>query len=389
MPPSERPRMTVLAGPNGSGKSTVTDALMDSPAFPAIYVNADDIGKWLDKPSNDASLKLRTPAITEEDRAAYKRDAPGMAASLIERERERGVELTQAGAERRVNEGYAANLADRARATAVQGDRPFAFESVMSTPGKLALFDEARNKGFDVDLVFVTTASGEINKQRVQDRVAKGGHPVDVAKIGERYERAMDLLPLAVEKSKTAQIFDNSVHGKAPKLVAEKLPDGSMRYPQGDETPRWVNERMRVPLVQREKSRAELAVAADQVKPGLSGLMVEADIGRGLSYKGLVAKTTDQHVMQFVPGQGGGPGALVLHDRSVAPPGDYAALQRPEHRGTQVEIGYPFGVDGKLPPGTHVTAPAVAQAQVQAQPQPGQMPPPGQEPPAQGPRSKL
>lgn len=385
MPPSERPRMTVLAGPNGSGKSTVTDALMDSPAFPAIYVNADDIGKWLDKPSNDASLKLRTPAITEEDRAAYKRDAPGMAASLIERERERGVELTQAGAERRVNEGYAANLADRARATAVQGDRPFAFESVMSTPGKLALFDEARNKGFDVDLVFVTTASGEINKQRVQDRVAKGGHPVDVAKIGERYERAMDLLPLAVEKSKTAQIFDNSVHGKAPKLVAEKLPDGSMRYPQGDETPRWVNERLRVPLEQREKSRAELTDFSSR-----SGLPIyDADIDRGATYKGLVAKTTDQHVMQFVPGKAKGDGYLVLHDRSVAPPGDYAALQRPEHRGTQVEIGYPFGVDGKLPPGTHVTAPAVAQAQVQAQPQPGQMPPPGQDSPAQGPRSKL
>lgn len=386
MTPFDRPQMTVLAGPNGSGKSTVTDALMDSPAFPAIYVNADDIAKWLQKPSGDTELKLRTPAVTEDDRAAYKRDAPGMAAGLIESERARGVELSPAGAERRVLDGYAANLADRARATAVQGDQPFAFESVMSTPGKLALFDEARNKGFDVDLVFVTTASGEINKQRVQDRVAKGGHPVDVGKIGERYERAMDLLPLAVEKSKTAQIFDNSKHGELPKLVAEKLPDGSMRYPQGEETPRWVNERLRMPLEQREKSRAELAATADKIKPGLSDTMVDAYIGRGLSYKGLVAKTTDQHIMQFVPGQGGGPGALVLHDRSVAPPGDYAALQRPEHRGTQVEIGYAFGVDGKLPPGTHVTAPALAQGQQQQQ---GQMPPPGQEPQAHGPRSKL
>lgn len=376
MEPFERPQMTVLAGPNGSGKSTVTDALMKSPAFPATYVNADDIAKWLQQPSNDTGLKLRTPAVTEDDRAAYKRDSPGMQAGLIASERARGVELSPAGAERRVLDGYAANLADRARVTAVQGDKPFAFESVMSTPGKVALFDEARKNGFNVDLVFVTTASGEINKQRVQNRVAQGGHPVDVSKIGERYERAMDLLPLAVEKSSTAHIYDNSVHGKKPQLVAEKLPDGSMTYPLGDATPKWVNDRLRVPLEQREKSRAELADYASQSPMKLN--IYNADIDRGLTYKGVVAKTTDQHIMQFVPGNGGAPNALILHDRSVAPPGDYAALQRIEHRATQVEIGYAFGADGKLPPGSHVSAPAIAQAQQQAQPQPGQTPP-GQE----------
>ncbi|SFK70431.1 zeta toxin family protein [Lysobacter sp. cf310] len=338
MPTGEdAPLMVVLAGPNGSGKSTITNALRGEAQFPKNYINADDIA---------VSLKADVP---DENRR-----------NLV-----------------------AANMAEDQRKAAVVGGKPFAFETVMSTPGKLALFDEAHTKGFGVDLVFVTTESAQINKVRVENRAKLGGHSVDGDKIVERYERAMGLLPAAVEKADTARIYDNT--GKAPMLVAQKHPDGHMSYPLGDKTPEWVVERLQKPLEQREKSRAELATSVEATRPGASSIMVDADIGRGLSYKGLVAKTTDSHVMQYVPGHESGSGKLVVHDRSLAPPGDYAALTRPEHRGAQVEIGYAFGADGKHPPTAHVAAPAVAQAQQQQQ---GQMPPPGQEPP-QAPRSKL
>lgn len=341
MPNEDAPLMVVLAGPNGSGKSTITNALRGNEHFPKNYINADDIA---------VTLK---GSIPEENRR----------------------NLT------------AANMAEEQRKAAVVGGKPFAFETVMSTPGKLALFDEAHTKGFGVDLVFVTTESAQVNKLRVENRAKLGGHSVDGDKIVERYERAMGLLPAAVEKADTASIFDNT--GKAPVLVAQKHPDGHMSYPLGDKTPEWVVERLQKPLEQREKSRAELVDAVERGKPGASAIMVDADIGRGLSYKGLIAKTTDSHIMQFVPGHESGSAKLVVHDRSLAPPGDYAALQRPEHRATQVDIGYAFGADGKLPPGSHVAAPAIAQSQ-QPQQQQGQMPPPGgQEPPSQGPRSKL
>ena len=336
----DAPTMVVLAGPNGSGKSTITRELRESEHFPKNYINADDIA---------VTLKERYP-------------------------------------DENLRNLHAANMAEDQRKAAVNGDKPFAFETVMSTPGKLALFDEAHTKGFGVDLVFVTTESAQINKVRVENRAALGGHSVDGAKIVERYERAMGLLPAAVEKADTAHIYDNT--GKKPMLVAEKHPDGHMSYPLGEQTPAWVVERLQKPLEQREKSRAELAAMAEQVKPGSSSMMVDADIGRGLTYKGLVAKTTDSHVMQFVPGHESGHAKLVVHDRSVAPTGDYASLSRPEHRGTQVEIGYAFGADGKHPATSHVLAPALAQGQQQQQQQ-GQMPPPGQEPPSQGPRSKL
>ncbi|RDZ28124.1 zeta toxin family protein [Lysobacter silvisoli] len=334
MPPGDdAPLMVVLAGPNGSGKSTITKGLRESAEFPKNYINADDIA---------VTLKERYP-------------------------------------DENVRNLHAANMAEDQRKAAVNGDKPFAFETVMSTPGKLALFDEARGKGFGVDLVFVTTESAQINKLRVENRAALGGHSVDGAKIVERYERAMGLLPAAVEKSDTARIYDNT--GAKPMLVAQKHPDGSMSYPQGKDTPEWVVERLQKPLEARAASREALAAQAEQLKPGSSAIMVDADIGGGAKYKGLVAQTTGQHVMQFVPDHPvSHKPQLVLHDRSVAPTGDYAALTTPQNRGAQVEIGYAFGADGKHPQASHVKAPAQEQAQQQQQQQqqqgPGQDPPP-------------
>lgn len=40
-----RPRIIVFAGPNGSGKTTITESLKHQGAFPATYINADDIAR--------------------------------------------------------------------------------------------------------------------------------------------------------------------------------------------------------------------------------------------------------------------------------------------------------------------------------------------------------
>jgi predicted ABC-type ATPase len=48
----------------------------------------------------------------------------------------------------------------------------------MSTPEKVALMSQARARGYDVHLLFVTTEDPEINVQRVTNRVVLGGHDV-------------------------------------------------------------------------------------------------------------------------------------------------------------------------------------------------------------------
>lgn len=328
MPGDDLPRMIVFAGPNGSGKSTITKSWSEEPGFPKDgYINADEIAKGMEK---------QYPDYHERNFRA-------------------------------------ANIAEEHRKLALESGKPFAFETVMSTPGKLAQFDEARNKGFSVDLVFVTTEHSEINKQRVGNRVAGGGHGVDAGKIVERYDRAMDLLPAAVEKANTATIYDNS--GRDPIVVAKKLENGKMVYPQGENTPEWVKDRLQKPLEAREASRADLDKELRGRVPGGADVR-PADISAGHEYRGRVALMTSQHVLQHVSGTN-----FVLHDRSLTPAMDFAKAQK-DPGFPEINVSYKFGPDGKHPP----QAPEATQAQGQQQAQ--QQATSGQEPP-QLPRSKL
>lgn len=124
-PPQEKveagPRMIVFSGPNGSGKSTITDAFKLDQKFPGVYINADYI----------ARTELgHIPDVTQRNLDAAK-------------------------------------LAEQRRKDALANGKPFAFETVMSTPGKLALLQEAKSKDFQVELVFVTTLDADINIARV------------------------------------------------------------------------------------------------------------------------------------------------------------------------------------------------------------------------------
>jgi predicted ABC-type ATPase len=297
----DKPRMVVLAGPNGSGKSTVTNGLRESEFFPKHYINADDIAKSLESSISDVNMRNLK----------------------------------------------AANLAEQGRKEAVTGDKPFAFETVMSTPAKMGLFDEARRNGFQVDMVFVTTESPLINVARVEDRVAKGGHDVPAEKIVERYGRAMDLLPAALQKADNAQVYDNSYHGVKPMLVAQKI-DGVLSFPDlvkpdnmlqkdFERMQQWAREKIREPLEQHEKSRDGLAA---MIK-GVDGATVaHADVTNGTSYTGRVIGVTEQHVLQHIDGGK----QFVLHDRALASPA-LAAIKGPTEE--SITTAYNFGPDGK------------------------------------------
>ena len=53
---------------------------------------------------------------------------------------------------------------------------------------------KAQEKGFKVHLYFVALADPELNKRRVQTRIAQGGHPVAEEKIIERYRLKMTII---------------------------------------------------------------------------------------------------------------------------------------------------------------------------------------------------
>lgn len=293
IPPQEveaGPRMIVFAGPNGSGKSTVTDGLKLDEEFPGVYINADDI----------ARTELgHIPDVTQRNLDAAK-------------------------------------LAEQRRKDALDKGQPFAFETVMSTPGKLALLQEAKGKGFQVELVFVTTRDADINIARVSNRVTLGGHQVEPDKVRERYERAMQLLPSAVELADTADAFDNS--GTEPVHVAMKR-DKALELVNADKAPAWVAERLAEPYRERMDSRAQIAAAFQQATAdstaGLPPVLKDAEIGHGKTYAGPVVEVTKHHALQKA-----GANVYVVHDRALCPP---VSLEK----GKTATVAYQYEKGGK------------------------------------------
>ena len=277
----DKPRMVVIAGPNGAGKSTITEGLRVAEPFPAEYINADDIAK--------SELRHIADPVARNHQAAM--------------------------------------MAEARRWGALDSGQPFAFETVLSTPGKLALFDAARDRGFSVNLLFITTADAAINLERVRIRVARGGHPVPADKIAERYERAMRLLPSAIQRSDYAEIFDNSSNERKLKLVAVKR---GQRLDYDDVAMPWVTAR----LVRQFEARAAARTALLNIAAGEE--IKEAHISGEKNYRGLIVGVTGHYVLQRLADR-----SLALHDRALCPLGQQFKI------GQVCSISYQFGADGK------------------------------------------
>lgn len=340
-----RPRMLVLAGPNGSGKSTVTRGLEKSGQMPENYINADDIAKALDKPIADGATRDRYAAVI----------APGLPElPWYAQVWNMGAKLTPETISSRLEQGegnvnlrngYAAILAEDQRKESLRGGGDFAFETVMSTQGKLAMFDEAHGKGYDVDMVFVTTESSLINKQRVLNRVQEGGHAVDPDKIVERYNRAMGMLPAALERVDTASVFDNS-HEK-PVLIARKE-NGHIVFPEVN----MANGEQQAAVREFQTGIREKIEARQHDFESLTGQYAErtgkpierTSVEQGAETYGRVVAITDHHVLQYDRENE----KFVAHDRTLMTPGVIPNLQHAMDESRDVMVHYAYGGDSKL-----------------------------------------
>ncbi|MBO9699749.1 MAG: hypothetical protein J7604_06025 [Sporocytophaga sp.] len=85
----------------------------------------------------------------------------------------------------------------------------------------------ANKAGYKTYLYYICTESPIINKDRIDNRVEKGGHNIVEDKVKSRYFASLDLLFDAIKLVRRAYIFDNS--GREYKLVAEFF-EGEMTY---------------------------------------------------------------------------------------------------------------------------------------------------------------
>lgn len=101
-------------------------------------------------------------------------------------------------------------------------------ETVLSTPKYRRLVEQARRRGFSVNLIYVFLESADLNVERVAIRVQKGGHAVPEDKIRDRRRRSFEQFGWFFDQADVVDVYDNS--GATPQLVLSKRADEVLVY---------------------------------------------------------------------------------------------------------------------------------------------------------------
>lgn len=179
LPAVGTPRLWIVAGPNGSGKSTLYD-----------QTDIEGFGQsvWIINPD------VLSATIARQEKVALI-DANLAAVERIEKWLRASVDTYQT----------------------------IGVETVLSTGKYRDLVQVAKQRGFELRLLYVMLGSVEQNIARVRLRVAKGGHAVPEDRIIARHRRSLDQLPWFLDAADWARIYDNS--DATPRLVGTKTGD--------------------------------------------------------------------------------------------------------------------------------------------------------------------
>lgn len=165
-----RPSLTIVAGPNGAGKSTLVEEAQRDNLPVGPFVNPDIIAANLDGPESSKAARAGREALRHQDELISNRQS-------------------------------------------------FTRETTLTGNSALKTMQRAKDAGYQVNLLFVGVDSVEISKQRVANRVAKGGHDIPEDAQERRFDRSM---ANAVKASNIADVaaFYNNETGKGHDLQA-------------------------------------------------------------------------------------------------------------------------------------------------------------------------
>jgi predicted ABC-type ATPase len=231
------PRLRMFAGPNGSGKTTVKNNLQKPPHWFGIYINPDELEKGIRETGSLPLEPFELTTSTDEIQTFFA-SSPFLQSRQLQpapgsiQYRDNCLEFSSST----FDSYHASVLADFLRRKSLHASRSFSFETVMSAPDKVDLLQEAQARGFRTYLYYIATEDPEINIQRVNNRVADGGHPVPEAKIVSRYYRSLKHLPNAIRYTNRAFFFDTS---EAEAWYFAEATDGTKIDLKSDEIPNW------------------------------------------------------------------------------------------------------------------------------------------------------
>ncbi len=170
-------KLYIIAGCNGAGKTTASFTILPEILNCKEFVNADEIAKGL-SPFQPEKVSFEAGRIMLN----------------------------------RINE-------------LLLGNENFAFETTLATKSYKNKIIEAKEKGFQVTLLFFWLQNVKLAKERVKIRVSEGGHNIQPEVIERRYSRGIkNLFEIYLPIVDGALLFDNS-EGRH-EFLAEKQIDG-------------------------------------------------------------------------------------------------------------------------------------------------------------------
>lgn len=169
----EEKKLYIIGGCNGAGKTTASFNILPDLLNCKEFVNADEIARGL-SPFQPESVSIEAGRL------------------MISR----------------INE-------------LLNSNQDFSFETTLSTRSFINTIDLAKAKGYYITLIFFWLDSVQLAKNRVQKRVAEGGHNIVPEVIERRYKSGIkNLFELYADKVDSLLIYDNSTIES--ELIAEK-----------------------------------------------------------------------------------------------------------------------------------------------------------------------
>ena len=225
----------MFAGPNGSGKSTLIHEI--GLQFKLGYlINTDDIESDLNTKHYIDCSTLFPRLLSQIEWLNFLEENKGDSRFQSNNFQRISIRNNYLISDQKINSYQAALIAEFFREKLRLENHIFSFETVMSHKSKLDFMRKAKENGFKVYLYFICTQDPEINKQRVKNRIKKGGHNVPENKVEERYYRSLELLSEAFLIADRAFILDSS--NKNRDVIIEKKDNEIIVHQQY--VPEWI-----------------------------------------------------------------------------------------------------------------------------------------------------
>ena len=108
----------------------------------------------------------------------------------------------------------AAKIAVNLRNDCFQYGKSFNEETTLTGKTILKIIDKIKEQGYELQLFYVGLNSSDIAKERVKNRVEKGGHNIENDVIEKKYYESLKNLKKIISKFDKVYLYDNSIKYK-------------------------------------------------------------------------------------------------------------------------------------------------------------------------------